>query len=150
ATGEVSLSWPVTDTLVIPAEWVSGYYLARLIPEAGGAPGTVPFVVREDETRLAPILIDVPTNTWQAYNSFGGKSLYEFNSTSGLPANGVSFDRPYLWQAAGSQPVSKWELPVVRFLEREGDDVSYVTDADIDRNGALLLRHRVVIVLGHG
>jgi hypothetical protein len=150
STGEVRLTWPVTDAILVPAGWVSGYYLARLVTADGSARGTVPFVVREGTTRASPILVDVPTNTWQAYNSFGGKSLYDFNSTGLVPANRVSFDRPYLWQAAGNQPVSKWELPAVRFLEREGYDVSYATDGDIDRDPSLLLRHRVVIVLGHG
>jgi hypothetical protein len=150
STGELSLSWPVTDTLEIPADWVSGYYLARLVPADGSARGTVPFIVREGTGHRSPILVEVPVNTWQAYNSFGGKSLYDFNSTSLVPANRVSFDRPYLWQAAGDQPVSKWELPVVRFLEREGDDVSSATDTDVDRDPAILLRHRVVIVAGHG
>jgi hypothetical protein len=150
ATGELRLAWPATDTLAVPADWVSGYYLARLVPADGGARGTIPFIVREGADRRSPILVEVPVNTWQAYNSFGGKSLYDFNSTSLVPANRVSFDRPYLWQAAGSQPVSKWELPVVRFLEREGYDVSYATDADVDRNPALLLLHRLVIVAGHG
>ena len=42
----------------------------------------------------------------------------------------------------GSQPVSKWELPFVRFLEHDGYDVSYATDVDVGRDPALLLRHR--------
>ena len=106
ATGEVRLSWPVTDTIVIPPDWVSGYYLARLVPSDGDVRGTVPFVVREGGDRQSPILVEVPVNTWQAYNSWGGKSLYDFNSTDGVPANRVSFDRPYLWGAPGSQAVS--------------------------------------------
>src|SRR5438067_690654 len=83
---------------------------------------------------------------WQAYNSWGGKSLYDFNSLNVVPANRVSFDRPFLWDAPGNQPVSKWELPLVHFLEREGYDVSYATDADVDRDPDLLLRHRLAIV----
>ena len=149
-TGELRLSWPVTDTVLVPVDWVSGYYLARLVPSNGDAPGTVPFVVRETGDRPSPILVEVPVNTWQAYNAWGGKSLYDFNSTDGVPANRVSFDRPYLWSAPGSQAVSGWELPVVRFLEREGYDVSYATDVDVDRDPSLLLRHRLVLVNGHG
>ena len=34
------------------------------------------------------------TNTYQAYNNWGGKSLYEFNSTGGR-ATKVSYNRPY-------------------------------------------------------
>ena len=150
ATGEVRLSWPVTDQLQIPADWASGYYVALLVPSDGGARGTVPFVVREGSDRHSAILVEVPVNTWQAYNAWGGKSLYDFNSTSEARANRVSFDRPYLWEGPGSQAVSVYELPIVRFLEREGYDVSYATDVDVDRDPGLLLHHRVVIVAGHG
>jgi hypothetical protein len=34
-------------------------------------------------------------------------------------------------------------------VEREGDDVSYATDGDVDRDPDLLLRHRLVLVAGH-
>lgn len=150
ATGEVRLSWPVTDQLQIPADWASGYYVALLVPSDGGARGTVPFVVGEGSDRRSAILVVVPVNTWQAYNAWGGKSLYDFNSTREARANRVSFDRPYLWEGPGSQAVSGYELPIVRFLEHEGYDLSYATDVDIDRDPGLLLRHRVVIVAGHG
>lgn len=149
-TGEVRLSWPVTDQLQIPADWASGYYVALLAPSNGGVRGTIPFVVREGTERRSAILVEVPVNTWQAYNAWGGKSLYDFNSTSEARANRVSFDRPYLWEGPGSQAVSAYELPTVRFLEREGYDVSYATDVDVDRDPGLFLRHRIVIVAGHG
>jgi hypothetical protein len=150
ATGEVDASWPTTDEFVIPTGWVSGYYLAELVPSDGDARGIVPFVVREASDHDSAILVDVPVNTWEAYNAWGGKSLYDFNSTDSAPATHVSFNRPYLWEAPGSQAVSKWELPLVRFLEHEGYDVSYATDGDIDHDPRLLLRHRVVVVNGHG
>ena len=41
------------------------------------------------------------------------------------------------------------ELPWVRFLERNGIDVSYQTDVDTDRAPASLLRHRLVFAIGH-
>src|SRR6185436_2123071 len=44
----------------------------------------------------------------------------------------------------------KWSIQLVRFLEREGYDVSYTTDVDIDRNPAELLHHALVVVNGHG
>jgi hypothetical protein len=42
-----------------------------------------------------------------------------------------------------------WEFQTVRFLEREGYDVSYQTDYDTHLDEASLLRHRLVIVAGH-
>jgi hypothetical protein len=95
------------------------------------------------------VLVQVPVNTWQAYNPWGGKSVYNFNSTNGRQANHVSFDRPFTSdQVEGA--VLGWELPAVRFIERRGYDVSYQTDVDTDLRPASLLRHRLVVTSGHG
>jgi hypothetical protein len=60
------------------------------------------------------------------------------------PAWKVSFDRP-----GTDWPANKYEFPLVRFLEREGYDVSYTTDYDISEFPQELMRHRLVIVNGH-
>jgi hypothetical protein len=145
--GEVAAGWPVTDELLIPADAVSGYYVANLVLTSGpyrGSASTIFFVVRS--SRRSPILVQVPVNTWEAYNEWGGKSLYEFNSTGGTPANRVSFDRPIA--PKGQWPIV-WEVPFVRFLEREGYDVSYQTDVDTHLRPAELLQHRLVMTSGH-
>src|SRR5262245_12727774 len=148
--GLIRADWPVTDTLTIPVTAVSGYYYALLrVTSSGdddGARGYVPFIVRDPPTRRSQILVQVPVNTWQAYNPWGGKSLYPFNSTDLAPAVRVSFDRPLAFTAQGP---FDWEYNMVRFLEREGYDVSYQTDVDTDLRPASLLDHRLVIVNGH-
>jgi hypothetical protein len=142
--------WPVTDTLSIPPDAVSGYYYALLRLTSGGdetgARAYVPFVVRAPAARRSEILVQVPVNTWQAYNPWGGKSLYGFNSTNFEPATRVSFDRPLAFTAQGP---FDWEYNMVRFLEREGYDVAYQTDADTDAHPESLLEHRLVMVIGH-
>jgi len=142
--------WPVTDTLSIPPDAVSGYYYALLRLTAGGdetgARAYVPFVVRAPATRRSEILVQVPVNTWQAYNPWGGKSLYGFNSTNLEATTRVSFDRPLAFTAQGP---FDWEYNMVRFLEREGYDVAYQTDADTDAHPESLLEHRLVMVIGH-
>jgi hypothetical protein len=149
-TGVVHAGWPVTDVLSIPASSTSGYYVGVLRLTVGGddtgALGYVPFVVRDPPGRRSPIVVQVPTNTWQAYNPWGGKSLYPFNSTSLAPAVRVSFDRPLAFTAQGP---FDWEYTLVRFLEREGYDVSYQTNLDTDRRPESLLEHRLVVVAGH-
>src|SRR5919199_2367469 len=138
--------------LVVPPDWVSGYYEARLRLTAGTQAGRfypVWFVVREPALRASAIVVQVPVNTWQAYNNWGGRSLYDFNS-GGARASRVSFDRPYAVRVPGAQASPlPWEIQLVRFLEREGYDVSYQTDADTDRDPASLLRHRLVMTAGH-
>jgi hypothetical protein len=148
--GLIRADWPVTDTLTIPATAVSGYYYALLRVTSGGddtgARGWAAFVVRDPPTRHSQILVQVPVNTWQAYNPWGGKSLYPFNSTDMQPSVRVSFDRPLAFTAQGP---FEWEYNLVRFLEREGYDVSYQTDVDTDLRPQSLLEHRLVIVDGH-
>jgi hypothetical protein len=57
-------------------------------------------------------------------------SLYQFGTS--MYAVEVSFDRPFDQQLFYNM-VTKLELPWVRFLERNGIDVSYQTDVDTDR-----------------
>src|SRR2546423_3805860 len=97
SNGETAAGWPVTDQFPMPADAVSGYYVANLVLTNGpyrGQASTVFFVVRPPPARRSTILVQVPVNTWQAYNQWGGKSLYEINSTGGKRADMGSFARP--------------------------------------------------------
>jgi hypothetical protein len=149
-SGLIRAEWPVSDSFTVPTTWVSGYYYALLrLTDAGDATGSrgyVPFIVRAPPTRHSQYLVQVPVNTWQAYNPWGGKSLYPFNSIDLAPASRVSFDRPLAFTAQGP---FDWEYNLVRFLEREGYDVSYQTDLDTDAHPESLNAHRGVIVAGH-
>jgi hypothetical protein len=152
-TGMIADDWPVTDQLTIPASWVSGYYLLDLVLTSGtnsGDAASVPLIVREPASADSSILLVAPVDTWQAYNVWGGKSLY--GSRIGDPksyAREVSFDRPYDPTSSPLQSSLYWEYPLVRFLERYGYDVSYTTDVDVDQNPSELSRHRLVIIAGH-
>ncbi len=159
STGYLNAGWPVTDTFTVASSWTSGYYLAELVLTAGADAGKgswVPFVVREPASQASDILVQAAVNTWQAYNSWGWRSLY-FNF-NGVGDNHVSFDRPYEQRTiktadgpatdnANLPQVS--EFPLVRYLERGGYDVSYQTDVDTDAAPQTLLRHRLVIANGH-
>ena len=156
-TGIVRAGWTVTDTFTVPADAVSGYYMAEMVltsgPNAGKARWYL-FVVLPHDTPPR-LLVEVPVNTWQAYNGWGGKSLYGFNSNGGSAAVKVSFDRPL---RGDNHPVLEWELQVVRFLERNGYDAGYVTDVDVSRDPALLREtpagvaesQTAVMGIGHG
>jgi hypothetical protein len=81
--------WPMTVEIPI-GEWRSGFYLVTLTAR-GATPGRevahAGFVVRSSQPSGAPLLV-LATNTWNAYNNWGGCSLY----TGGEQ---VSFDRPF-------------------------------------------------------
>ena len=81
--------WPVSVSFVIDDDWRSGFYLVTMTAhgvEADRAVAHAGFVVRTS-TRGSMLYV-LPTNTWQAYNTWGGKSLY----TGGTQ---VSFHRPF-------------------------------------------------------
>src|SRR5262249_8200308 len=93
-------------------------------------------------------------NTYQAYNHWGGQSLYSLGDASGKVLQPrdyvVSFDRPYD-RGLGAGDYFYWEYPMVRWLERNGYDVSYSSDADLDATGPTrLARHRAWLMVGHG
>jgi N,N-dimethylformamidase beta subunit-like, C-terminal len=147
--------WPVTDVISVGEDWVSGVYVARLLLTSGeheGLDAFVPFVVRAPLGVTADILVQQPVTTAQAYNNWGGKSLYTSNSTEEVAAVKVSFDRPY---AAWSELVVNarwpfaWDYPLLRFLEREGFDVAYTTDVDTHREPWSLAGHRLLLTSGH-
>ena len=83
---------------------------------------------------------------WEAYNRWGSKSLYQFGTS--MYAVEVSFDRPFDQQVFYDM-VPRLKLPWVRFLERNGIDVSYQTDVDTDRAPRSLLHHRLGFAIGH-
>jgi hypothetical protein len=150
-TGYLNAGWPVTDTIEVGQGWVSGYYVADLLLTSGPSAGMVrwvPFVVREPPSEYSAIVVIAAVNTWQAYNRWGGMSLYK--DPAGTNCAGtcthLSFDRPY---DIKTQNLGDYEVPLVHFLEEHGYDVSYTTDVDVDRDPAELLRHRLVIVAGH-
>jgi uncharacterized repeat protein (TIGR01451 family) len=144
AGGLVSAGWPVTDFFALPSDAVSGYYLVRFVLATGPSSSTL-VIVRAPPGQRSAILVQVPVNTWQAYNSWGGSSLYN-QAGLAVQSDRVSFDRPYV---GGADHLIGWEYPMVLFLERSGYDVSYQTDAETDANPSSLLGHRLVISLGH-
>jgi hypothetical protein len=144
----VQVRWPVTDTLSIPSDWTSGYLMAEFVL-ANGAAATAYVILRERSDIHSTMLVEVPVNTWEAYNGWGGMSLYEFSNPEGQRASRVSFDRPFGWRLPGGQSPLVWEYQTVRFLERLGYDVSYQTDVDTDQHPSSLLDHRLILVNGH-
>jgi hypothetical protein len=158
--GLAEAKWKDSVTIPTDASWTPGLYVAR-IERADGNEATTFFVLRDDKlaARL-PVLAVISTATHQAYNAWpgmsrGGKSLYDFNSDT-APVKGslyaasvkVSFDRPFL-VGGGTADVGSLEYPAIRFLERFGWDVSFVTDQDIHANPSLMKGRKAVLVMGH-
>ncbi len=159
STGLVECHWRDPfhlDTRDATGPWPSGVYLARLTTAglASDAPkqAFIVFVVRDD-ARASAIVFQSSVATYAAYNNWGGRSLYGFNSAN-VPARKVSFDRPYAMTPYGARLdgagdfLRRWEYNAVRFLERDGYDVTYITDVDTHERAAALLPHTVFLSVG--
>ncbi len=140
----VSASWNVPQTAV------SGVYVAKLVREDGVfGESHIIFVVRDDEGH-SDLLLQTSDTTWQAYNTYGGSSLYDNYFLPLGRAYEVSYNRPF--NTRGIKPDSFYfgaEYPMVRFLEANGYDISYTSGIDTDRRGAELLEHKVFVSVGH-
>jgi hypothetical protein len=145
-TGSASAPWPVAFAVKVPASATTGAYLLKLQSTLGETYAT--FVVREP-TLGATILYPVSTNTYQAYNPWGGTSLYrnQRSDWNRWHAYAVSFDRPY--QNNGAGELMSMDRGFITFAEAQGYDIAYVTDADLDRDPGLIERRRMVLLQGH-
>ena len=107
-----------------------GEYLVKLI-SPGRASSFVPIVVKSqsvknDITFVSSVL------TWQAYNQWGGTSLYKGDDgTRETRAESVTFNRPYDGDGAGQ--FRYMEEPLVQLIEQLGIDTQYLTDIDLGK-----------------
>lgn len=142
-------NWHDPVSLQIPDSWVSGVYMVRFVTSGGDMRYTL-FVVRNDAS-YAPILFQLALATYQAYNEYGGRTLYgeegkgAYNFVS--RAYAVSFDRPYAGDGLSLLP--RFEGPLILFLERNGYDVSYMADVDLELHPQPLEQHKLLIIGGH-
>lgn len=147
-------NWPVAHRITVPGEWRSGYYNVKLrVADGGGkfvgrnhrtAETDLFFVVRPARPGTeAQILLQLSTNTYNAYNNWGGSSLYAFHARDNLQGNRVSFDRPLAGQ------FRQWELPFVAWAERAGYKLDYCANSDLEFHPELLARYKLVLSVGH-
>jgi N,N-dimethylformamidase beta subunit-like, C-terminal len=173
--------WPASFTVPTADDWPSGYHEVRLQATVDGhdREALAYFVVRPGRAaRRAPMLLVLATNTYNAYNDWGGGSLYTGDVK-------VSFRRPmadgflrkpepamrkanvvkaYDPQATGYQQWAlahglsewsgssgwwNWERPFVRWAQAQGYELDVATDTDLHADPALLDGYRLVLFVGH-
>jgi hypothetical protein len=165
--------WPTTITIAVGDDWRSGYYSVTL---SSGDEQVHAFFVVRPSGRNSPILLVLSTATYNAYNDWGGPSLY----TGGTR---VSFERPlapgflqrpepavrkaqaipdrealgyFRWaEERGLSPWSggsgwwTWERPFVAWAEREGFAIDVAVSQDLERHPEVLAGHRLFLSVGH-
>ncbi len=144
--------WPSAFRFVIPEEWASGYYEFTMeIGDDGGAfeqrsarsaRATGYFVLRSSRPQ-AKMLLALSTNTYAAYNNWGGFSLYAYHGRGGVQGNRVSFQRP------DRGLFDRWEAPFVRWAEANGYALDYCSNLDLERDASPLDSYALLLSVGH-
>ncbi|HEV3122918.1 MAG TPA: N,N-dimethylformamidase beta subunit family domain-containing protein, partial [Isosphaeraceae bacterium] len=159
--GEMRLrecAWEPCVTFTIPHDWPSGVYLGKLTAAREGFQSYVIFVVRDD--RQADFLFQVSDNTWNAYNRWPSQfSLYDDGKKVWYwgPNVRTSFDRPYgkycqildAPLSVGSGEFLLWEFPLAFWMEQQGYDATYISNADTHADPAGLRRAKGWLSVGH-
>jgi hypothetical protein len=151
-------NWGVSASWKVPSNVVSGVYIAHLVRNDNGEDSQIPFVVRNDSSH-SEILVQTSDATWEAYNDYGGNSLYTCTVACppGEPegykaAYAVSYNRPFdgsLTTDSGASYLYYAEYQMDYWLEENGYNVSYTSESQVDQNGALLKNHKIFMSSGH-
>jgi len=172
--------WPSAATIAADVGWRSGYYevLLRVDVDGRRRESHAFFVVRPGADSKNTILLQLATNTWHAYNDFGGRNLYNGGTHASLqrpmargylhkpPGAGrrVATTNPpdrdmnthvgylrlnHLSGWAGSAGWPDWEEPFLAWAERHGYGIDVITNADLEEHPGMVDRYRLVLSVGH-
>jgi N,N-dimethylformamidase beta subunit-like protein/uncharacterized protein DUF4082/fibronectin type III domain protein len=155
-------NWSVSASWAVPSTAVSGVYTAHLQRNDTGGESQIVFVVRNDASH-SDVVVQTSDATWEAYNTYGdtqgAQSLYTCtnlcpagNPSTYKAAYKVSYNRPF--HTAEDDGGRSWlftgaEYSMIRFLEANGYDASYISSGDVNSRGALLKNHKLFISSGH-
>ncbi len=147
-------NWAVSASWQVPTDIPSGVFIAKLVRQDGVAGSNhIPFIVRNDGPIKSDILLQTSDTTWQAYNAWGGNSLY-----TGSPAGRaykVSYNRPFITRGDNTGTSGPRDFlfdsdyPMLRWLEANGYNVSYISGIDADRLADPIRGHKVFVTVGH-
>lgn len=133
------------DLTVDTTSWEPGFYVFRLRTDTGWET-QVPYVVTSP-TAEGTVALVAPITTWQAYNQWGGYSLYA-GANGDTPSHAVSFDRPYNG-ATGANDYRTAAIPIVVRAEQTGIALSYFTNVDLHTMPDALAGARGYVSMGH-
>ncbi|MSR31609.1 MAG: hypothetical protein EXR99_08900 [Gemmataceae bacterium] len=139
--------WGEAFALDIPANWKSGYYSVTL--KANSMEGKEQraelfFILRSaNPGKNSKILLQLSSNTYNAYCNWGGYSLYAYNGLFKVQGRRVSFERPILGQ------FRSWEQHFVQWAESAGYEIDYAANNDLEFHPAMLQHYKLVLSVGH-
>jgi len=99
-----------------------------------------PFVIKGPKS--SPIVVVIPTNTYEAYNDWGDASLYTIHNGFQL-TNSVSFNRPMNYDHA-----LIYDTPFLYWIKTQDYQINYIADEDLD-DYSEISQASVIIIIGH-
>lgn len=153
-------NWSTSASWGVPSTAVSGVYIAWLKRNDTGGRSHIVFVVRDDAS-TSDVVLQTSDSTWQAYNTWGGNSLYKCtvscpnlgeNPSTYAAALKVSYNRPSTIEEDDSGRSALFngaEYSLIRFMEASGYDLSYISQIDTEARGDLIRNHKVFVSSGH-
>jgi hypothetical protein len=150
---EGCIRWQASFTFTIPHDWTSGIYAMKCT--SGHEVHYVPFVVNPPNGRAAGLALVVNTNTWCAYNYWGGYGRY---SEGWLGPAQLSVRRPhfalfgsntYNTDQYNCRHLLRAELWFLNWLLESGYQADLWTDLDFHAGVDQLQEYAAVIVSSH-
>lgn len=138
---------PSSQRIANEAAWENGYGYEKTtsiqIPEVKSGiylfNKKIPIIIKGKTP--SPITIVYPSNTINAYNNAGGKSLYGFNSSDKEKANIISFNRPQpLGDRYADSLFYKWIASET--------EANYIVDKDLE-DLSNFGESKVLVIVGH-
>lgn len=148
-------NWHESLVMPITSDFFPGDYLIKLV--AGPRAASYVLLTVWDPSSTAAYVVMSRSLVEQGWNTYGGYSYYAgegpciLDDSSYPPCNRarvVSFDRPYD-TGDGSSDFLTNEYPLVRLMEKEGLDVTYISDVTLSQYPNLLVHHKVLLSLDH-
>jgi N,N-dimethylformamidase len=140
--------WETTFRLSVPTEWPSGIYAARCT-DSEGKDSYVVFVLKPHPQRRSDIAVLANTNTWNAYNSWGGRSKYTHSGSGPV----MSFERPNPLTTPVDDGhlnhTTRAELWLLNWLEDSGHRFDLYTDHDLHSGIDDLAGYKALVLNTH-
>ena len=176
ATGSLPISrtayrdgagWPVVATTSITG-FPCGLYMARF-EDSASPPNVVdfPFVVGPPSVSQTKILLVISDMNNNAYNSWGGRDVYGYVSSTDDQRTALNFlgtypssdqiRAPYAFELSFQRPVGyalgnipqSLEVPAIQWLMRQGVPFDVCTDRDLHFIAPQFPNYRLLLFFGH-
>lgn len=147
----VETRWRTTLKFSVGNDWTPGFYLIASVSPKGAIESVAPLIVRSPLASSKLVLIH-STLTWDAYNQFGGRSLYLGPGGSIVSrrlerSRIVSLDRPF--DGSGANHIDRDGITLVQFLEKQGLNFDQISDVNLDQWPSISTHYNEIVFSGH-